>query len=68
MFAVQKATKNLVADRIFMLPFLMEPQTKYTLVNNASPEMQCNIGPLNDYVKHDNGLTRSEISHKWQLY
>ena len=37
MFAVQKATKNLVADRIFMLPFLMEPQTKYTLVNNASP-------------------------------
>ena len=25
----------------------MEPQTKYTLVNNVSPEMQGNFGPLN---------------------
>ena len=54
MFAVQKATKNLVADRIFMLPFLMEPQTKYTLINNAKS---------GDAMQHWRG--REELDHQY---
>ena len=60
MFAVQKARKNLVADRIFRLPFSMEPQTKYTLANNASPEMQCNFGPLNAAWVMQNPVSRAK--------
>lgn len=47
MFAVHKARNNLVADRIFQASLYNGAPDQIHLVNNASPKMQGNFGPLN---------------------